>query len=523
MEAAVTLGTDLEQAGVIVAALLAATVVLAPGPRLRAWAMAGALALTPVLLVADIWDRPQVRPLRDHPLPAAVAVALALGALAIAAIVFSRRPTLFPLAAVAVLPFRVPITSGGQTANLLVPLYFVVAAGALAFIVPRIRGPRPRERERHRGAVELLLMAAVVLYAGQAAYSSDFTKALEQLVFFYVPFALLFALLLEVDWTRRLAAQCLGVLAVLALAFSAVGFAEYATKKVFLNPDVIASNQFQSYFRVNSLFFDPNIFGRFLMIVMVALMAALLWSTRRRTVLLVSLSLAVLWGGLVITLSQSSLGALLVGLAVLAALRWSGRWTVAAVALAGVLAAAFVLTFPGTVHLKLHSGKSLDSATSGRADLIKGGVHLFSDRPVGGYGAGSFSKEFRRRRGASSERAANASHTIPVTVAAEQGAIGLAVYLALLAAALARLLRGAAASPVRAGIAAAFAALVFHTLLYAAFLEDPLTWALLAAGSALALGVRAQPSEPQPEPEPKAVKEPDEDSGDAASALAGTR
>ena len=85
--------------------------------------MAGALALIPVLLIADIWDRPQVRPLRDHPLPAAVAVALALGALAIAAIVFSRRPALFPLAAVAVLPFRVPIASGGQTANLLVPLY----------------------------------------------------------------------------------------------------------------------------------------------------------------------------------------------------------------------------------------------------------------------------------------------------------------------------------------------------------------------------------------------------------------
>ena len=35
--------------------------------------------------------------------------------------------------------------------------------------------------------------------------------------------------------------------------------------------------------------------------------------------------------------------------------------------------------------------------------------------------------------------------------------------------------------------AAAFAALVFHTLLYADFLEDPVTWALLGVGVSLAV------------------------------------
>ncbi|HEV2820474.1 MAG TPA: hypothetical protein VGW11_08210, partial [Solirubrobacteraceae bacterium] len=49
-----------------------------------------------------------------------------------------------------------------------------------------------------------------------------------------------------------------------------------------------------------------------------------------------------------------------------------------------------------------------------------------------------------------------------------------------------RLLRGAGRSPARAAVAAAFAALVAHTMLYAAFLEDPLTWALLGVGVALA-------------------------------------
>ena len=52
--------------------------------------------------------------------------------------------------------------------------------------------------------------------------------------------------------------------------------------------------------------------------------------------------------------------------------------------------------------------------------------------------------------------------------------------------ALSRLFAGARHSIARSAVAAAFAALVFHTLLYAAFLEDPLTWALLGAGLALA-------------------------------------
>jgi hypothetical protein len=54
-------------------------------------------------------------------------------------------------------------------------------------------------------------------------------------------------------------------------------------------------------------------------------------------------------------------------------------------------------------------------------------------------------------------------------------------------------LRGRAPPPrlvTRAYLAAAFAGLIVHTLLYAAFLEDPITWTLLAAG--IVLG-RAEP------------------------------
>ena len=46
-------------------------------------------------------------------------------------------------------------------------------------------------------------------------------------------------------------------------------------------------------------------------------------------------------------------------------------------------------------------------------------------------------------------------------------------------------------------IAAAFLALVFHTLLYSDFLEDPMTWTLLGAGIALAFPRRAEATEPE--------------------------
>jgi hypothetical protein len=48
---------------------------------------------------------------------------------------------------------------------------------------------------------------------------------------------------------------------------------------------------------------------------------------------------------------------------------------------------------------------------------------------------------------------------------------------------------------VRAAIAAGFAALVLHTWLYAAFLEDPVTWTLLALGTALAVPAAARAAE----------------------------
>jgi O-antigen ligase len=482
----------------IVAALLAAAALVAPTPRTRAAAMLGALILAPIILGFHIADSDQVEPLRDHPALAVAGGIVAALAVAGLAVLFARRPGWLPVAAVATLPFRVPIASGGSTSNLLVPLYLVVAAGALGYAVPRLLDGEMAEHGRRPGILEWALAGYLALYGIQSSYSEDFGHALENVVFFYVPFALLFLLVARVPWTPKLARVCVVVLVLLALALVGVGFVEYATRHLFLNPKVIASNQLEDYFRVNSLFFDPNIYGRFLALVMLLVAAWLLWARRRIEVVAGALLLAVLWGGLVLTFSQSSFAALLIGLAVLGAMRWSVRWALGISAIAVAIAVGFVAIAPGAVHLELGNSKSADKATSGRYDLIKGGVDLFVDAPIAGKGSGGFGREYRRAEHVSAERATSASHTIPITIAAEQGALGLAAYLALIVAAFARVFHRARGFGERAAVAAAFTALVAHSMLYAAFLEDPLTWTLLGTGTALALW------RTEPDPGPRA-------------------
>jgi putative inorganic carbon (HCO3(-)) transporter len=480
----------LPKAGVIVVALLAAWAMLAREPRARAGAMLGALVLAPVLLLADIWHSPQLGIVHRHPAVAAAAAVVGLGVVAAIALLIARRPALFAALAIVTLPFRVPIQAGGSTSNLLVPLYLVIAAGALAYIVQAFRDDEAVASPNEPGWTERVLAGYVVLYAIQSIYSPDFEKAAQQMAFFYVPFALLFSLLRRMEWTPRLLRSCLLLVAGLAVLFAGLGFVEYATKTLLLNPKLIAANNVHAYFTVNSVFFDPDIFGRFLAVVMILLAAVLLYDAEVREQLGSTAVIAVLWGGLVLTLSRSSLAALLVGLGVLAALRWKAWPVVTVAAVVVAFGGAALAISPKTFGLN----QGLNGASSGRAGLVSGGGDLFADRPAFGWGSGSFVKEYERHHRGSSQTL-SASHTIPITIAAEQGVVGELAYIALVVVAIVMLLRDARRSPYRTAIAAAFIALVFHTMLYADFLEDPMTWTLLGVGSALAVGARAQARE----------------------------
>jgi putative inorganic carbon (HCO3(-)) transporter len=496
-------------AGLLVAAGAAAASILLPAGRWRSAAMVLAIVLFPILILGDQWHTAQIVDLR-HDTGRIVAL-LAIGIVIVGALahLFRRWPILLPLGIVFALPFRVPLHAGGDTANLLVPLYLVIVGGVAAVAVRDWRArpagpvaagdpPPPAVAKASSGVgpptappaggaatwLPRVLAAVVVLYAVQTLYSDDFSKGLQNVCFFLVPFTVAYGLLREVEWDKRLLTWVLIVVGVEAVVFVLVGSIEYASRSLFWNDQVIRSNEFHTYFRVNSVFWDPNVYGRYLALVIVVATAALMWVKERRDFALLAILVGILWIGLVQTFSQSSYIALLAGLAVLAALRWSGRWTLAAV-VAGLVGAVLVVTLVGGSGKVNFSRLNID--TSGRANLVQGGIDLFAERPLWGYGSGSFQEAYREHR-ENKDVPVSASHTEPVTVAAEQGLLGLALYGALIVVALWTMIGGIRAGPLagRAAVLAAFVALLVHTMAYAGFFEDPITWVLLALGASLA-------------------------------------
>jgi len=475
-----------EKVGLVVLLTLAGLLASGSGGEaLQRLLAASVVVVAPLLLLVDIRGSSALHGLGRHPLEAAVGGAgLAVVTVAWAVLYHHRQRLVAPLSLLA-LPFRIPISAGGTVANLLVPLYVVIAAATLGTLV----FPAKREGEPPaRGSAARLLGAALclnlVLYGLQATYSPGFAKALQNGTFFLAPFTLLYAVLVRQRFPERLLAATLKAVAGLAAVLVAVGFVEYARGKVFLNPKLIAANSFDSFFRVNSVFFDPNIFGRFLAEVIVAVVVAIYASRSRRRALAAGALVVWLWGGLLTTYSESSMIALLVGLAVIVAYRKGPLRAALGLGLLLAFALAVVVLAPASARFGLSEpGGGANTATSGRVSLVGGGLRLLARRPLYGFGSGSFSTEYRRIERQAS--AATASHTTPVTVAAEQGLIGLLAYLALLGAAAWALAVGAGRSPPRLAVAACAAALFVHTLGYADFLEDPTTWFLLALGVAL--------------------------------------
>ncbi len=489
--------------GIVVALALAAAALAARiGPSRRLGLLAAALVLAPILVLAQNWKSSQIVDLRNS--PAELAAALVLGVLVLAALVLAvrSRPRWLPVALLAALPFRIPLDLGGSTANLLVPLYALLAAGVIAALLEPDRvlpelGPALPSPPDLRRWIALGLAIVLVLYGLQTAYTDDLGSAVNNVGFFFVPFAALYVLLAGARWDRELLRALVVVLGALALLVALVAFGQYATGKLFWNDKVIAGNEAHAYFRVNSLFYDPNIMGRFLDIALIVLAGVVAWGRRREASLAAASFIAVLLA-LMITFSQSSMLALIAGMLVVAACRWGlGRGVgVGVVVLIAMAIATFAI-----------EGGGLTAETTGRTGLISGGLHMFEDRPIEGYGAGSFGDVFAARYGVVDTGYAVESHTEPVTVLAEQGVVGFVPYLALLAVAVAGLWSAAglglrpARDPIAATLLAAFTVMVVHSMGYAAFFTDPLTWAILALAVALpeAIGARAParlPAEP---------------------------
>ena len=110
----------------------------------------------------------------------------------------------------------------------------------------------------------------------------------------------------------------------LALLFAAVGLWQEAVHRVFWNPGVETSNAYRSFFRVNSLFWDASIYGRFLAVTLVLLAGVAIYRGLTPAVVVM---MAAVFAGLYFTYSQSSYLALAAGAFALGAGVWPWRVT----------------------------------------------------------------------------------------------------------------------------------------------------------------------------------------------------
>jgi O-antigen ligase len=413
---------------------------------------------------------------------AALGLAVGLGLL------FQRVPWALPLLALAAAPARIPIPVGGETNNLLLPLYAIVGGAAVSLGWSLWRGP-PRSREL--GALSWPLAAFVFWIGLSMAWTNDADRGAVELLAFYLPFGLLALAVARLDWNSRGVIWLFRLMLGMGALFAAVGILQWATRSVFWNPNLKADNAFATFYRVNSLFWDPSIYGRFLVVAMLVALAVLAFGPWRRYDIPLLLAIVLLWVGLFLSFSQSSFAALIAGTLVAAVLSWRRRGlAVAGAAAVLVLALGTPFAHPAGTReaLDASSEQGLNRATRGRFDLVTNGLRIALDHPVAGVGVGGFTKAYRDRVQLPRHAKTPASHTTPVTVAAEAGIVGLVLFAWLVATGFAvpfLRTRSPNATVRVAGLACGLAltAIFVHSLFYNALFEDPLTWGFLALAS----------------------------------------
>ena len=391
-----------------------------------------------------------------------------------------RRPWLLAFASLACVPIRIPVEIGDEEANLLLPLYAVVAALAVALAWQLARGD---SRARELGPMALPLAALVGWTGLSLLWSDDLREGSIFLIAFVLPFGVLALGFARLPWARRPLIGLYFALVGTAVAFAGVGLYQWGTRDVFWNPTVIVGNAYAPFYRVNSVFWDPSIYGRYLVVAILAMLTLALLGVRGRDLAIAIIGIATLWLGLLFSFSQSSFAALIAGVLAAATLVW--RWRAAAAL--GLAAAALITVGFATPQVRNElleeSRAGLNNATSGRASLVGNGIRIARDHPLAGVGVGSFKRAYADRTGLRGrEPRKAASHSTPVTVAAETGFPGLALLVWLGLAALLATARGSHhgdAGRAALAVGLTLGAIGVHSFFYNALFEDPMTWALL--------------------------------------------
>jgi hypothetical protein len=408
--------------------------------------------------------------------PASHLGALIFGLLVIGAIAwaFVRWPIAVPVALLAAAPFRISTSVGTQNAYLLDPLYVVLAASLVALVVRALRGLDDRALPR----LIAIPAAAFVFYTGLSLlWTHDLRAGSIELLFFLFPFSALVVVVVRSPY-RAWHPRALGVTIVaLGTLFSAAALFQLLTRGHLLASDVERANAYTSYFRVTSLFKDPSIFGRHVVIAIGVLLVAM-WLGRVRFWVAAAL-VAFLFLGLIPAYSQSSYVALF-------AVTVAVSFVLGGPVLRRVLVvSAVVCVLAGAAFVAATAvSDSARQATSGRTRLARVTWIVFEHHPIVGAGVGGQPQASREEAKTQLSAKRDKSHTTPLTVAAELGIIGFFIYVALMAAT-ARLLYLVTQRNRALGLGAAsvFLTLFVHSLFYAGFFEDPIAWGVIGVAA----------------------------------------
>jgi hypothetical protein len=413
-------------------------------------------------------------------------VGVGIVAVVLGAVPLVRHPAIVPVALLAVAPFRIPVELGEEEAFLLLPLYLVLAASALALAYRMLRGDRPTPPPF---LLAVPLAALVAFSATSYLWTWDERAGAIALAFFVFPFTAGFAVVARAPLAAWLPRALMVTLVSLGALFAAIGIWQAQTRTLFFARDVAVANAYTTFFRVTSLFKDPSLYGRYLIVPIVVLLVVILLR-RGRTVEWVAAAAAAafLFWGLFYSYSQSSFVALFVVTFAVAAVGMGRRLRIMLVACALVATLAAAAVAADAVN-----GRSARDVTSGRSRLVNVTLDAFEARPIAGVGVGGQPRASAEESGKGSP-SRNASHTTPLTVLAELGVLGFALYVwVLVAAAWGLWLLTKHDRVFGVGLAAVLLVLVVHSLLYAGFFEDPLTWGVFALVAACLAAGRGAP------------------------------
>jgi len=402
-------------------------------------------------------------------------VLAALAGVAGVAAAFVRFPAAVVPSLLLAAPLQVPLRRTGETVFLWLPLYAVLAAATAALVWSVLRSDafRPLSRAVAIPAAALMAIASLSLL-----WSRDPAAGTVQLAFFWLPFAALVAVVAQAPLTPRTGRLLAMALVAEAAVFAVIGIAQALAGRLLIAGESLDLANELGPFRVNAVFTDPNVYGRFLVLGIAVVLVAL-WVSRLPIPAGLAL-VALLGAGLYVSYSQSSMVALVcvaLALTLVAGGAWGRRLAVgvgATLLVAGVVVLA----------VALRAG-SAESFTSDRSTLVSGTAATFAAHPLIGVGVAAQPRVTRREVTPGASIGESTSHTAPLTVAAELGVLGLAAYLALLAAAARALVAAHHLEPALAlGLTAVLLALVVHSLFYPGFFQNPIVWGSIAMAAA---------------------------------------